>query len=56
MIECAELNEEKLEEMKKELQIDEKIADRYDVPLRKVRQDFDKRLVRLLLEAWRKMR
>jgi len=44
-----QLDERQLEELKKRYGIDERIAERYDLPEDRVKEDFDPRFVRLVL-------
>jgi ABC-type microcin C transport system permease subunit YejB len=48
MTESQELNDEQLEELKRKFGIDERIAERYDLPKDRVERDFDPRLVKLI--------
>lgn len=48
MTESQQLNEQQLEELKRKYGIDERIAERYDVPKDRVERDFDPRLVKLI--------
>lgn len=48
MTEPQQLNEERLEELKQKYGIDDRIAEKYDLPRNRVERDFDPRLVKLI--------
>ena len=48
MTESRQLSDEQMEELKRKFGIDERIAERYDLPKDRVERDFDPRLVKLI--------
>jgi hypothetical protein len=49
MTEHRQLTEEQVEILKRKYGIDERIAEKYDIPMGRVEKDFDPRIVKLIL-------